>query len=56
MPNFESLWKNGPVFAQAEHFKLSTDSVLLASFVKSAGMKRGIDSGLCQRSHKPAPA
>lgn len=45
MPNFESLWKNGPVFAQAEHFKLSTDSVLLASFVKSAGMKRGIDLG-----------
>ena len=45
MPNFESLWENGPVFAQAEHFKLSTDSVLLASFVKCAGMKRGIDLG-----------
>lgn len=45
MPNFESLWENGPVFAQAEHFKLSTDSVLLASFVKSTGMKRGIDLG-----------
>lgn len=45
MPTFEHLWENGPVFAQAEHFKLSTDSVLLASFVKSAGAKRGIDLG-----------
>lgn len=45
MPQFESLWENGPVFAQAEHFKLSTDSVLLANFVKASGAKKGIDLG-----------
>lgn len=45
MPVFESLWENGPVFAQAEHFKLGTDSVLLANFVKSPGAKKGIDLG-----------
>lgn len=45
MPVFESLWEQGPVFAQAEHFKLGTDSVLLSSFVKSPGAKKGIDLG-----------
>lgn len=45
MPKFEALWESGPVFAQAEHFKLSTDSVLLADFVKSSGAKKGIDLG-----------
>lgn len=45
MPEFEPLWENGPVFAQAGHFKLSTDSVLLANFVKCTGTKRGIDLG-----------
>ena len=45
MPNFEALWEKGPVFAQAEHFKLSTDSVLLSAFVKSTGAKKGIDLG-----------
>ena len=34
-----------PCFAQAEHFKLGTDSVLLADFVKLSGTKRGIDLG-----------
>ena len=45
MPHFEYLWEKGPVFAQAEHFKLGTDSVLLADFVKLSGAKRGIDLG-----------
>jgi len=45
MPQFEYLWENGPVFAQAEHFKLGTDSVLLADFIKLSGAKRGIDLG-----------
>lgn len=45
MPTFEYLWENGPRFAQAEHFKLGTDTVLLADFVKLSGTKRGIDLG-----------
>ena len=45
MPHFEYLWPGGPVFAQAEHFKLGTDSVLLADFVRLSGAKRGIDLG-----------
>ena len=27
------LWKDGPQFEQSEHFRLGTDSVLLADFV-----------------------
>ncbi len=45
MGEFNQLWPGGPVFAQAEHFKLTTDSVLLADFVKTTGAKRGIDLG-----------
>ena len=45
MPGFERLWENGPLFAQAEHFRLSTDCVLLADFVNTAGAVRGIDLG-----------
>lgn len=45
MPHFEYLWPGGPVFAQAEHFKLGTDSVLLADFVRLSGAKQGIDLG-----------
>ena len=45
MPGFERLWENGPLFAQAEHFRLSTDCVLLADFVNTAGAARGIDLG-----------
>ena len=45
MTEFISLWKNGPLFAQAEHFKLNTDSVLLADFVKNTGAARGVDLG-----------
>ena len=45
MPEFTALWEGGPVFAQAEHFKLGTDCVLLADFVNSSGRRRGIDLG-----------
>ena len=45
MPEFTTLWENGPVFAQAEHFRLSTDCVLLADFVNLSGVRRGIDLG-----------
>ncbi len=45
MPKFTALWEGGPVFAQAGHFKLSTDCVLLADFVNISGRRRGIDLG-----------
>lgn len=45
MAEFTELWTGGPRFAQAEHFKLGTDSVLLADFVNTASRKRGIDLG-----------
>lgn len=44
-PDFAPLWKDGPVFAQAEHFKLGTDCVLLSDFVNTASARRGIDLG-----------
>ena len=45
MSEFFELWPGGPLFAQAEHFKLGTDCVLLADFVNTAGRKKGIDLG-----------
>ena len=45
MYEFVELWKNGPHFAQSEHFKLGTDSILLADFVNTASRKKGIDLG-----------
>lgn len=45
MAEFNELWQGGPVFAQAEHFKLGTDSVLLASFANLRSAHRGIDLG-----------
>lgn len=45
MPDFTALWESGPVFAQAEHFRLGTDSVLLADFVSLSGARHGIDLG-----------
>ena len=42
---FCELWAGGPLFAQAGHFKLGTDSVLLSDFVNIASAKRGIDLG-----------
>ncbi len=45
MDNFVELWAGGPTFAQSEHFKLGTDSVLLADFVNTGSYRRGIDLG-----------
>ena len=45
MNDFELLWQNGPKFRQSEHFKLCTDSVLLADFVNTASRRNGIDLG-----------
>lgn len=45
MAEFNELWPGGPVFAQAEHFRLSTDCVLLADFINISSAARGIDLG-----------
>ncbi len=45
MAEFNKLWDDGPLFAQVEHFKLNTDCVLLADFVKISGSAKGIDLG-----------
>ena len=45
MTEFTELWPGGPRYAQAEHFPLGTDSVLLAEFGPLAGAKRGVDLG-----------
>ena len=45
MTEFTELWPGGPRYAQAEHFPLGTDSVLLADFVPLAGARRGVDLG-----------
>ena len=45
MAEFVPLWEGGPLFAQAEHFRLGTDSVLLSDFVNMPSARRGIDLG-----------
>lgn len=45
MRRFEELWAGGPLFCQAEHFRLSTDCVLLADFINLSSAVRGIDLG-----------
>ena len=45
MEEFVPLWDGGPLFTQAEHFRLSTDSVLLADFINTGRAERGIDLG-----------
>lgn len=45
MAEFNRLWEGGPFFAQADHFKLSTDCVLLSDFVNISGRAKGIDLG-----------
>lgn len=42
---FTELWSGGPKFMQSEHFRLGTDSVLLADFVNTSGRRCGIDLG-----------
>ncbi len=45
MPEFRELWPGGPLFAQAENQRLSTDSVLLADFIRPGPARRGMDLG-----------
>lgn len=45
MSDFCELWPGGPRFAQAEHFRLGTDSVLLADFAPLGEARRGVDLG-----------
>ena len=45
MASFQPLWPGGPLFRQAEHFRLSTDSILLADFIRPGAARRGIDLG-----------
>ena len=45
MPRFDYLWQGGPEFAQSDHFRFGTDSVLLGNFVSLSGAKRAIDLG-----------
>ena len=45
MNDLVKLWDGGPLFCQSEHFKLGTDSVLLADFVNIGSRQRGIDLG-----------
>ena len=45
MAEFCDLWCGGPKFAQAAHFRLSTDCVLLSDFVNTGAARRAIDLG-----------
>ena len=45
MKEFIRLWEGGPQYADAAHFPLSTDTVLLSDFASPAGQKKGIDLG-----------
>lgn len=43
---FDELWRGGPRFSQnQDSFRLSTDSVLLADFAKTANVRRCLDLG-----------
>ncbi len=39
------LWPGGPLFLEAEHMRLTTDSILLASFASVRAGERGADLG-----------
>lgn len=45
MGDLEQLWPGGPVLRQAAHFRLGTDCVLLADFVRADAARRGIELG-----------
>lgn len=45
MKDLETLWEGGPVFRQAAHVRLGTDTVLLADFVPAGRCRRGIELG-----------
>ena len=42
---FDYLWKGGPEFAQSEHFRFGTDSVLLGNFVNLTHARSAVDLG-----------
>ena len=43
--NFDYLWKGGPEFAQSEHFRFGTDSVLLGNFINLSRARSAADLG-----------
>ena len=45
MAQFDYLWQGGPEFAQSEHFRFGTDSVLLGNYVNLSAAKRAVDLG-----------
>lgn len=45
MSKVEELWPGGPILRQAAHFRLGTDTVLLADFAAKGRHRRGIDLG-----------
>ena len=45
MADFRELWPGGPLFRQSGHFRLGTDSILLADFIAPLSAKRGVDLG-----------
>ncbi len=45
MAAFHELWPGGPLYADAEHFRLGTDSLLLADFISPGAARRGVDLG-----------
>ena len=45
MADFDYLWEGGPEFAQSDHFKFGTDSVLLGNFINLSGAKKAVDLG-----------
>ncbi len=45
MAGFDYLWEGGPEFAQSEHFRFGTDSVLLGNFVNLSAAKQAADLG-----------
>ncbi len=45
MSKVEALWPGGPVLRQAAHFRLGTDTVLLADFAAKGRHRRGVDLG-----------
>lgn len=50
MSSIEQLWPGGPVLRQAPHFRLGTDTVLLADFAARGRHRRGIDLGCASGS------
>ena len=45
MAQFDYLWQGGPEFAQSQHFRFGTDSVLLGNYVNLSAAKRAVDLG-----------